>query len=362
MSPFPLDGAVHGAGAAIEAWVCCDAPECGKWRRVPSLVAREIGDDEPWFCRLSADAKRNACSFPQELENDDIDRRIEAAAAAERAKNEAAAAAAARYNAKREVKRRRDREYRLRKKAEAAAIAAGLPPPPPPTRQKPPKPSRLPKPPKTSRTSRRFESRIHDATIWASVARTAALMRKRMTLAAAADPTDRVPELTSGMRALDLSPRAAPSVRLAVHVRERHVWFSSIASFGVVEAAVARDRERRANVVENHGAGGSRRDSRRDRRRRRRPRARLRVPRDAGRPGRRPDRAAVPRRDVPHAEHGGGVAFHRRVRVLSREPDATAVRAKLRGVGRGGGGGRRRGDGGTSTSPPRRGGAPRGRE
>ena len=30
------------------AWVQCEEPSCGKWRRVPLTVAQSMKEDEPW--------------------------------------------------------------------------------------------------------------------------------------------------------------------------------------------------------------------------------------------------------------------------------------------------------------------------
>ena len=122
MSHRPLHADEDGIVAACEeAWVCCDAPGCGKWRRVPAAVARRVGGtaettptrdpngvgDTSWRCADGRDVRYNACAAPQELENDDIDRRV---AAAER----------------RERKRAQDRAYRASARARAEAARAGL--------------------------------------------------------------------------------------------------------------------------------------------------------------------------------------------------------------------------------------------
>jgi len=132
----PMDASVDGVGAAREAWVCCDAPTCGKWRRIPSLVAKLIGDGDRWLCKEVRDVRMNSCGAGQELDNDEIDRRINAAAVAE-AGALAAATAAAKDQAKRTRKRNLDMAYRARKKARLVMemreqrIAAGLSPDPP---------------------------------------------------------------------------------------------------------------------------------------------------------------------------------------------------------------------------------------
>jgi hypothetical protein len=81
MSARPMDASIDGLLAASESWVACDAQPCGRWRRVPALVAAQISDAEPWFCEHSRDSRHNACTSPQELHDDEIDRRINAAAA-----------------------------------------------------------------------------------------------------------------------------------------------------------------------------------------------------------------------------------------------------------------------------------------
>ena len=44
-----MDASLDGVAAAREAWVCCDAGDCGKWRRVPAMVAKLIGDTDQWW-------------------------------------------------------------------------------------------------------------------------------------------------------------------------------------------------------------------------------------------------------------------------------------------------------------------------
>ena len=134
MSARPMDASIDGLLAASESWVACDEESCGKWRRVPAVVALRISDTEPWYCRHSRDVRHDSCAAPQELCDDEIDRRVNAAAALQlRAAIEAG---------KRKRKQELDRQYRERKKARLAAerrearIAAGLPPDSPP---RPPK-------------------------------------------------------------------------------------------------------------------------------------------------------------------------------------------------------------------------------
>jgi endonuclease III len=110
-SPFPLDVAVHGMVATREAWVCCD--ECGTWRRVPSAAAKIAeGSSSPWTCALSRHPGYASCAPAQELESDEIDRRVAAADALVAS----AVEAAEQYEARRERKRVQDAAYRLRKK------------------------------------------------------------------------------------------------------------------------------------------------------------------------------------------------------------------------------------------------------
>lgn len=59
-----------------DTWVCCDS--CGKWRRVPQVVAAELNDDIPWFCKDNQDTGYNNCDIPQELTDTEIDARTTA--------------------------------------------------------------------------------------------------------------------------------------------------------------------------------------------------------------------------------------------------------------------------------------------
>ena len=45
--------------AVRDAWVCCEAPGCGKWRRVPAVVAARVDEasDAGWRCVDSRDAR-----------------------------------------------------------------------------------------------------------------------------------------------------------------------------------------------------------------------------------------------------------------------------------------------------------------
>ena len=90
--------------AVRDAWVCCEAPGCGKWRRVPAVVAARVDEasDAGWRCVDSRDTRFARCDAPQELPSDDIDERV---------------ALTSRAEEKRERKRHLDREYRIRKRA-----------------------------------------------------------------------------------------------------------------------------------------------------------------------------------------------------------------------------------------------------
>ena len=117
MSARPMDASIDGLLAASESWVACDEESCGKWRRVPAVVALRISDTEPWYCRHSRDVRHDSCAAPQELCDDEIDRRVNAAAALQlRAAIEAG---------KRKRKQELDRQYRERKKARLAAERRG---------------------------------------------------------------------------------------------------------------------------------------------------------------------------------------------------------------------------------------------
>ena len=90
--------------AVRDAWVMCESHGCGKWRRVPSVVAARVASsgDAGWRCADSKDNRFARCDLPQELGSDDIDTRCALTNKAE---------------AKRERKRQLDREYRVRRKA-----------------------------------------------------------------------------------------------------------------------------------------------------------------------------------------------------------------------------------------------------
>ena len=147
-SSTPLDAAVDGVAAAREAWICCDAADCGKWRRVPSVVARALGEGDEWRCSENRDERFAGCGLPQELGDDEIDRRVNDAAAAERAVLLAEAEAERvrlREVERRDRKRKHDQQYRDRKRLRKAQerrdarVAAGLPPDSPP---RPPPPEK----------------------------------------------------------------------------------------------------------------------------------------------------------------------------------------------------------------------------
>ena len=61
-----------------EAWVQCENPSCGKWRRVPQSFAEKLSADDAdmWTCQKNPEAAFSVCSVPQEFEDDEIDRRI----------------------------------------------------------------------------------------------------------------------------------------------------------------------------------------------------------------------------------------------------------------------------------------------
>ena len=61
-----------------EAWVQCENPQCGKWRRVPQSFAEKLSADDAdmWTCEKNPERAFAICSVPQEFEDDEIDRRI----------------------------------------------------------------------------------------------------------------------------------------------------------------------------------------------------------------------------------------------------------------------------------------------
>ena len=150
-APSPMDAAVdgrrrrRGRGCAAARARCEMAPR--------ALASRVIGETDVWRARTAATREFSSCASAQELGDDEIDRRVNAAAAAERERS-LAQAAAERELQKRLKKRRLDAEYRERKRQKKALerrearIAAGLPPDSPPRAPKPPKPPKPAKPPK----------------------------------------------------------------------------------------------------------------------------------------------------------------------------------------------------------------------
>ena len=79
------------------SWVSCDS--CHKWRRIPLHLADGLDDEARWTCEQNPDPKFNACSTPQEFEDDVIDEMI--------AQEEAAAVAAAEKEASAEKRKAR---------------------------------------------------------------------------------------------------------------------------------------------------------------------------------------------------------------------------------------------------------------
>jgi histone-lysine N-methyltransferase SETD2 len=76
-----------------QTWVQCDA--CEKWRRIPTDLAQNLNDDEPWFCANNPDAAHSTCDAPQELTDAEIDHlHAETERAAKEAKAGGGAAAA----------------------------------------------------------------------------------------------------------------------------------------------------------------------------------------------------------------------------------------------------------------------------
>ena len=65
------------APLGVETWTECEAAGCGKWRRLNAPPADEI----KWVCAMNPDPRFNSCAAPQELSNDEIDRRMDALAA-----------------------------------------------------------------------------------------------------------------------------------------------------------------------------------------------------------------------------------------------------------------------------------------
>ena len=134
MSARPMDASIDGLLAASESWVACDDESCGKWRRVPAVGRPSHLRRGTVVLPHSRDVRHDSCAAPQELCDDEIDRRVNAAAALQ--------LRAAIEEGKIKRKQELDRQYRERKKARLAKerrearIAAGLPPDSPP---RPPK-------------------------------------------------------------------------------------------------------------------------------------------------------------------------------------------------------------------------------
>ena len=73
----------RGARCAREAWMQCDRRGCGKWRRVPRIVALVMRSDERFTCESSRDGRYNACERAQEATDEEIDRALDDAVRAE---------------------------------------------------------------------------------------------------------------------------------------------------------------------------------------------------------------------------------------------------------------------------------------
>lgn len=43
-----------------EAWVQCENPNCGKWRKLP--LGTQVDENEAWYCYMNPDCARNTCS------------------------------------------------------------------------------------------------------------------------------------------------------------------------------------------------------------------------------------------------------------------------------------------------------------
>jgi hypothetical protein len=63
----------------VEGWVQCERAECRKWRRVElaRVLALRAEENTPWYCENNPNAEYAHCAAPQELSDDEIDRRIE---------------------------------------------------------------------------------------------------------------------------------------------------------------------------------------------------------------------------------------------------------------------------------------------
>ena len=74
-----------------------------QWRRVPSAVAHGVGDSDSWRCADSRGARYAGCHPPQELDDDEIDRRVNAARGGARALLAASRAEAERLKRRKEA-------------------------------------------------------------------------------------------------------------------------------------------------------------------------------------------------------------------------------------------------------------------
>ena len=58
-----------------QTWIQCD--DCSKWRRVPEKSIANLGDDDKWVCKMSADTTYNKCSTKQEMTDEQIAKEFE---------------------------------------------------------------------------------------------------------------------------------------------------------------------------------------------------------------------------------------------------------------------------------------------
>ena len=82
-------------GESKEGWVQCEHAACGKWRRIPVAHMATLADGASWYCVNNPYKTYARCEQPQELSNDEIDRRMKQPAAVATATAAAPAAAAA---------------------------------------------------------------------------------------------------------------------------------------------------------------------------------------------------------------------------------------------------------------------------
>ncbi|MEW5316180.1 MAG: hypothetical protein WDW38_007566 [Sanguina aurantia] len=54
-----------------QSWVQCD--KCNTWRRIPRVIAKQLGDEVPWYCEHNPNSAFSSCSIAQELTNEQID-------------------------------------------------------------------------------------------------------------------------------------------------------------------------------------------------------------------------------------------------------------------------------------------------